>query len=143
MSFTISVQMSFSLLAHLYPRIKGSQEDVATYSLAYILEQSGILNVSFTKLIFTKLHLEVDDILSYHCQDADPKYGRPDIAGYIGGRLKFFAKQNFMRDSLPISRQDIFCAFKTTVIRALFLSARKTVLFPCGENCLKEPRKKD
>ena len=130
--------MSFSLLAHLYPRIKGSQEDVATYSLAYILEQSGILNVSFTKL-----HLEVDDILSYHCQDADPKYGRPDIAGYIGGRLKVFAKQNFMRDSLPISRQDIFCAFKTTVIRALFLSARKTVLFPCGENCLKEPRKKD
>ena len=32
--------MSGSLLAHLYPRIKGSQEDIATYSLCYIVDQS-------------------------------------------------------------------------------------------------------
>ena len=87
--------MSFSLLAHLYPRIKGSQEDIATYSLAYILEQSGVLNVSFTKLVFSRLHLESEDILSYHCQDADPEYGRPDIAGYTGGRLKVFCEAKF------------------------------------------------
>ena len=40
--------MAYSLLAHLYPRIKGSQEDVATFSLGYILEQSDALNKTFT-----------------------------------------------------------------------------------------------
>ena len=46
--------MGYSLLAHLYPRIKGSQEDVATFSLGYILEQSDALNKAFTKLIGDK-----------------------------------------------------------------------------------------
>ena len=87
--------MSYSLLAYLYPRIKGSQEDIATYSLAYILEQSGVLNASFTKLINAKLCLKQDELLSYHCQDADPEYGRPDIAGYAGGQLKLFCEAKF------------------------------------------------
>jgi len=47
--------MAYSLLAHLYPRIKGSQEDVATFSLSYILEQSSELNRTFTRLIADKL----------------------------------------------------------------------------------------
>ena len=63
--------MAYSLLAHLYPRIKGSQEDVATYSLAYILEQSSLLNEVFTRLIGNKLGIEVNNGLTYRCQDAD------------------------------------------------------------------------
>jgi len=33
--------MAGSLLAHLYPRIHGSQEDVATLSLNYIIHRTG------------------------------------------------------------------------------------------------------
>lgn len=36
--------MAYSLLAHLYPHIRGSQEDIATYSLQYLLVQSKELN---------------------------------------------------------------------------------------------------
>ena len=36
--------MANSLLAHLSSHIRGSQEDIATISLQYILSQSTILN---------------------------------------------------------------------------------------------------
>ena len=87
--------MSYSLLAHLYPRIKGSQEDIATFSLGYILEQSSVLNESFTKLVFEKLCLNADGKLSYHCQDSDDEFGRPDIAAYLDGKLKVLCEAKF------------------------------------------------
>ena len=43
--------MAYSLLAHLFPRIKGSQEDVATLALTYLLQQSGVLRSTFTSLV--------------------------------------------------------------------------------------------
>ena len=46
--------MANSLLAHLYSRIRGSQEDIATISLQYLLSQSIALNEAFTQLIETK-----------------------------------------------------------------------------------------
>lgn len=87
--------MTYSLLAHLFPRIKGSQEDVATYSLSYILEQSGILNEAFTKMISSKLKIPFKNALSYNCQDADSEYGRPDIAGYDAGTLTLLCEAKF------------------------------------------------
>ena len=87
--------MPYSLLAHLFPRIKGSQEDVATYSLAYILEQSNDLNEAFTRFISKKLNISVGDKLSYRCQDADPEFGRPDIAGYKDGILSVLCEAKF------------------------------------------------
>lgn len=75
--------MAYSLLAHLYPHIKGSQEDIATYSLQYLLVQSKELNRAFTKRISDVLHVEVDDRLKYVCQatgDSEEKE-RPDMAG--------------------------------------------------------------
>lgn len=87
--------MAYSLLAHLFPRIKGSQEDVATYSLSYILEQSIILNEAFTKLISTALQIPLEKTLSYNCQDADSDFGRPDIAGYDAGTLKVLCEAKF------------------------------------------------
>ena len=98
--------MSYSLLAHLFPRIKGSQEDVATYSLAYILGQSGILNEAFTRLISEKLHFPLNKVLSYKCQDADSRYGRPDIAGYDAGTLKILCEAKFyagLTENQPVS----------------------------------------
>lgn len=87
--------MAYSLLAHLFPRIKGSQEDVATYSLSYILEQSIILNEAFTRLISSRLHVPLEKTLSYNCQDADPEFGRPDIAGYSAGTLQVLCEAKF------------------------------------------------
>ena len=49
--------MAYSLLAYLFPRIKGSQEDVATYALGNILEQSAVLNEAFTRLVASKLRI--------------------------------------------------------------------------------------
>lgn len=75
--------MAYSLLAHLYPHIRGSQEDIATYSLQYLLVQSKELNRAFTKRIANALHIDVDDMLQYVCQatgDSEEKE-RPDMAG--------------------------------------------------------------
>lgn len=72
--------MAQSLLAHLYSRIRGSQEDVATLSLQYILSQSDVLNKTFTKQIGDILHVELPD-LQYTCQATGENSERPDLAG--------------------------------------------------------------
>lgn len=98
--------MAYSLLAHLYPRIKGSQEDVATFSLGYILEQSDALNKTFTKLIGEKLDLNLDEQLLYTCQDTDSEHGRPDIAGYSDGKLRILCEAKFyagLTENQPVS----------------------------------------
>ena len=77
------MKMSYSLLAHLYPYIKGSQEDIATYSLQYLLSQSEELNRAFTKRLMQSLHIQTEDTLQYLCQvtgKSDNKE-RPDMAG--------------------------------------------------------------
>ena len=51
--------MAQSLLAHLYSHIRGSQEDVATLSLQYILSQSEELRYGFNRLIGSKLHVDL------------------------------------------------------------------------------------
>ena len=75
--------MAYSLLAHLYPYIKGSQEDIATYSLQYLLMQSAELNRAFTKRIFDVLHIENKDVLQYACQvvGKSEEQERPDMVG--------------------------------------------------------------
>lgn len=75
--------MAYSLLAHLYPYIKGSQEDIATYSLQYLLSNSETLNCSFTKLIATKMEIELEDMLQYSCQvtGKSEEKERPDMVG--------------------------------------------------------------
>ncbi len=98
--------MPYSLLAHLFPRIRGSQEDVATYSLAYVLEQSSALNESFTRLVSKKLHISLGSMLSYNCQDADSEFGRPDIAGYKDGVLSLLCEAKFfagLTSNQPVS----------------------------------------
>lgn len=75
--------MSYSLLAHLYPHIRGSQEDIATYSLHYLLSQSKDLNRSFTKRIADILHINTEEYLQYVCQvtGKGEEKERPDMAG--------------------------------------------------------------
>ena len=75
--------MAYSLLAHLYPHIRGSQEDIATYSLQYLLVQSMELNRAFTKRISDVLHIDVEETLQYVCQATgkSEEKERPDMAG--------------------------------------------------------------
>ena len=70
-----------SLLAHLYPYIKGSQEDIATYSLQYLLSQSDKLNIAFTKMAVEKMNIELENKMQYLCQvtGESEERERPDI----------------------------------------------------------------
>ena len=70
-----------ALLAHLYSHIRGSQEDIATYSLQYILSASAELNRAFTRLVSESLHCEMLAPLNYICQVSGENRERPDIAG--------------------------------------------------------------
>ena len=72
--------MKNSLLAFLFTRIKGSQEDIATLSLNYILGQSDVLCSTFTKIISKQLHLDYTP-LSYSTQVVGKQQERPDIVG--------------------------------------------------------------
>ena len=73
--------MAGSLLAYLYPRIRGSQEDVATLSLSYLLAQSDILRSAFTKALSSHLHLSPDASIHFNTQVIGQQRERPDIVG--------------------------------------------------------------
>lgn len=73
--------MALSLLAHLYSRIRGSQEDVATLSLQYLLSQSKELNSAFTQQAETALHCPIGKELQYSCQVVGEGNERPDMVG--------------------------------------------------------------
>jgi len=73
--------MTQSLLAHLYSHIRGSQEDVATLSLQYIISQSSELCKGFNNLIGSKLHADLTDVIKYSCQATGEGMERPDMSG--------------------------------------------------------------
>ncbi len=73
--------MAESLLASLYSRIRGSQEDVATVSLQYILSSSEKLNSAFNRLLSDSLKLNVGADTSYSCQSVGEDKERPDLSG--------------------------------------------------------------
>lgn len=73
--------MAQSLLAHLYTRIKGSQEDVATLSLHYLISQSMVLRKTYTDLISSALHIAIEGDLQYSCQSVGENLERPDMVG--------------------------------------------------------------
>ena len=70
-----------ALLAHLYSHIRGSQEDIATYSLQYILSESEELNRAFTQLLSMALNTDIDGQINYVCQLIGDNKERPDLAG--------------------------------------------------------------
>ena len=73
--------MAESLLASLYSRIKGSQEDVATVSLQYILSSSEKLNAAFNRLLSDSLKMNIDSDVHYTCQSVGEDKERPDMSG--------------------------------------------------------------
>lgn len=73
--------MAESLLASLYTRIRGSQEDVATVSLQYILSSSAKLNAAYNRLLSDSLNLNIGADVRYSCQSIGEEKERPDMSG--------------------------------------------------------------
>lgn len=73
--------MAQSLLAHMYSHIRGSQEDIATYSLEYIVSKSSALNKAFTNLLEVSLNESLGNNLRYNCQATGEQKERPDLSG--------------------------------------------------------------
>ena len=121
--------MNNSLLAHLYPYIKGSQEDIATFSLQYLLSQSSKLNEAFTKLVTDKMNVELENSLTYFCQvtgDSEEQE-RPDMVGMdsegkeaVLFEMKFYA-------SLTANQPN-------TYLKRLRANNGKGLLFICPES---------
>lgn len=70
-----------SLLGQFYHRIKGSQEDIASEGLAYILNRSLSVNRALLKFIKNNCDLSFSE-LSYSVQSIGENLERPDISGY-------------------------------------------------------------
>lgn len=71
-----------ALLSYLYPRIRGSQEDVATMSLVHILGQSEALRRKFARMMADALGLPaVDRNVFWQTQQSGKNRERPDITG--------------------------------------------------------------
>ena len=73
--------MAESLLAHLYTRISGSQEDVATVALNYIIDLSTSLNAAFNKLLSDVLKIDIPADVRYKDQSIGENMERPDMSG--------------------------------------------------------------
>jgi len=70
-----------SLLGYFYNRIKGSQEDIASESLVYILQRSHSAREALHTVVRSVSGLDVLD-LSYSTQNVGDKLERPDISGH-------------------------------------------------------------
>lgn len=69
-----------SLLGQFYNRIIGSQEDIASESLTYILKKSIRARQTINQIVNLYTGLEFSD-LSYQTQNVGDKLERPDISG--------------------------------------------------------------
>ena len=138
--------MAKSLLAHLYTHIRGSQEDIATLSLQYILSQSVALNKSFTKRVADILHIETEETLQYATQVTDEERGRPGMVGVDGSgketilcEMKFYAG---LTDNQPLGYLD---SIKKNKGKGLIFvcpeSRRDTLWFELQKICEDDGRK--
>ena len=69
-----------SLLGQFYTRIKGSQEDIASEGLVYILSRSKSARETIRRIIKADCELDLPD-LTYITQSSGAKLERPDITG--------------------------------------------------------------
>jgi len=69
-----------SLLGQFYNRIKGSQEDIASESLTYILKKSISARQTINRIVNSDTGLTFSD-LTFKTQNVGKKLERPDISG--------------------------------------------------------------
>ncbi len=123
--------MSYSLLAHLYPHIRGSQEDIATFSLQYLLLQSKGLNKAFTQRISAKMEINTEETLQYVCQATgkSEEKERPDMAGLDSNGTEVMLCEMKFYASLTINQP-------LTYIDRLKAGNGKGLIFVCPESRL-------
>lgn len=115
-----------SLLAYLYPYFKGSQEDVATSSLGYILSCNEYINQTFTNHISRVLELDLNDKYQYKCQAVGENKERPDMAGYdSNGNEKILCESKFYA-ALTINQPNNY-------LKRLIDEKGKGLIFICPE----------
>ena len=69
-----------SLLGQFYNKIRGSQEDIASEGLVYILKQSIESRMVINQIVKTNTNLNFSD-LSFQTQNVGKELERPDISG--------------------------------------------------------------
>ena len=69
-----------SLLGQFYTRIKGSQEDIASEGVVYVLQRSFVARQALNKIIQADSGLVFEDI-NYLAQSVGDNLERPDISG--------------------------------------------------------------
>lgn len=69
-----------SLLGQFYNKIRGSQEDIASEGLVYILKQSLESRMVINQIVKTNTNLNFSD-LSFQTQNVGKELERPDISG--------------------------------------------------------------
>jgi len=84
-----------SLLGQFFSRIKGSQEDIASNGLAYILNSSELARKILKNYIFDKTNTNIGEV-NYLTQSIGSKLERPDISGIdIEGKEKIIIEAKF------------------------------------------------
>jgi len=95
-----------SLLGQFYSRIKGSQEDIASEGLAYILQKSKSARLAINRIIKSDCNLDFDD-LSFITQNVGDKLERPDISAYdFNGKEVLILEAKFwasLTDNQPLT----------------------------------------
>lgn len=76
-----------SLLGQFYSRIRGSQEDVASAGLAYILDRSLVARTKVKSIVETKCGVALPD-LRFSSQVAGENQARPDISAFDSQRVE-------------------------------------------------------
>lgn len=138
--------MAHSLLAHLYSHIRGSQEDIATLSLQYLLSQSAALNEAFTSQVAMILEINLGEMLKYSCQSVGENNERPDMSGVNNAgkeillcEMKFYAA---LTPNQPTGYLDRLLLNDGTGLFFICPKSRKTVLWTkLKERC--DGRKKE
>ncbi len=73
--------MAELLLSYLFPKFRGSKEDLVTLSLCHILESSEAVNEAFTNELCRRLQLDRLEAIRYKAQATGDNQERPDISG--------------------------------------------------------------
>lgn len=73
--------MAELLLSYLFPKFRGSKEDLVTLSLCHILESSEAVNEAFTDEACRRLQLNRMQHIRYKPQATGEKRERPDVSG--------------------------------------------------------------
>ena len=69
------------LLSYLFPKFRGSKEDIVTLSMCHIIESSQTLNKAFTDELCRRLQIDKLEDIHYQAQATGKNRERPDISG--------------------------------------------------------------